>query len=608
MAKVNYNFLKEKLTSKIWEKVGFKRRAGVMCPLFSILSKTSVGIGEFKDLKYMIDWCKLTGHSILQLLPLNDIGAGNSPYSSVSSFALEPAYISLSDVKGKTIDISSDLKKLQKKYPANTDRLDYKIRPEKLAILKKIFETAKLDYKEFADFKTENKNWLDDYAVYKTLKEMNAEKSWLEWDEKFKFNKMTTAESDELNLKSEFYKWVQWQLFEQFKKMSDYARENGILLMGDIPFLVSKDSADVWGQYRNCFNLDIVAGCPPDSYNFLGQKWGMPGYNWQVLKKHNFDYFVQKLKYAGNFYDLYRIDHVVGMFRLWTINISEPEETGGLNGQFNPADEKLWKENGSGILQAMIQATEMLPCAEDLGVVPAECTQVLEELGIAGLEVQRWLKHRDTDVRHFKKPDEFRKIACAVSSGHDMSNTASMWKYEFETIDELSFKKICEQKGIDFYHVAPKLFDLEKSKHGRFNWKNDVANKDILLWNLGKPYDEVYNIVDAYNETFNEKKLLIQNIKCGKTEADYKNLQEIVWDILNYTSSSESIYFVNSILDVMFLEQEIDGENLWNFRINTPGTVGDQNWTLRIPIAAEKLKSMKINKKLLDMNLGNNRG
>jgi 4-alpha-glucanotransferase len=612
MKKYDYDFLTQKITKNLWKKIGTKRRAGVMCPLFSIYSKSSVGIGEFKDLQLMIDWCVETGNTILQLLPLNEVGACNSPYSSISCFALEPAYVSLSDIKGKKISIADAIKKLQKKYPTSTKTVDYGIRNEKIKILKTIFETAKLDYKEYDNFKKENDNWLEDYAVYKTLKEINLEKSWVDWDENFKIKDKETLSDFKLKYsdKIEFYKWLQWQLFEQLKNVSEYAKSKGVFLMGDIPFLASKDSADVWGQYRDYFNLGLVAGCPPDAYNALGQRWGMPGYNWQFLKEQKYDYFIKKLNYASNFYDLYRIDHVVGMFRLWTIDESFGGDN-GLNGRFDPADTRLWKENGENILKAMIQSTTMLPCAEDLGVVPEECTKLLEEFGIPGIEVQRWLKHRDRDPRAFKKPDEFRKISCAISSSHDMSNTAQMWIAKFDTINEFNFKKSCEEKNIDFNTVAPKLFDLENSGYGKLRWKDDVVNVDILLWNLGKPYWEVSDIIDSYKETFNEKKLLFENMKNENlrfVSQNSQNLKEIVWDILTYTSSSASIYFVNSIFDIMVLEfpEEKIG-NIWSFRVNTPGTHGDQNWSIRIPVAVENLKNIKINKQLLDMNIETNR-
>ncbi|MCP4481888.1 MAG: 4-alpha-glucanotransferase [bacterium] len=570
----NYDFLYQKYTKNLWEKIGVKRRSGVMCPLFSIYSKESIGIGEFADLLPVIDWLKETGHSILQLLPLNEAGYGNSPYSAFSSFAMDPVYLRLSEI--------DDDSSLRAKYPigSNSSHVNYEVRADKLELLKEFFKNADLNDPQYLQFKQENNYWLTDYSTYKLNKET-------------KVNPLASAELMNPN----FYEWIQFHAFTQMSQVSRYARECEIKIMGDIPFLVSADSADVLGQYQEVFNFDKVAGCPPDAYNARGQKWGMPTYNWQKLRETNYQYFKDKLCYAANFFDMYRIDHVAGIFRLWSIDANACSDDGGLYGNFDPLDEKDWQENGGNILKAMIDVTEMMPCAEDLGVVPDQCRVTLKKLGVMGLDVTRWLKDRTEEPRRFIRPEHFRKTACAISSGHDMSNTLAMWLYEINTTDEWCFKKNCHDKGLDFEQVGPKLFDLENSKFGRLRWKEDVKSEDILLWNLGLPKREAWEFLDAFYETHDEERLLFRDIK--------KNNREIIYDLLEYTSEAASIFCLNSILDLMLLEKDV--VDIWGFRVNFPGSVGEHNWSIRMPYKVEEFAGLKANKRILHLNKNTDR-
>jgi len=158
--------------------------------------------------------------------------------------------------------------------------------------------------------------------------------------------------------------------------------------MGDLPFLVSRDSADVWAN-KNYFKLHLTSGAPPDMYFAMGQKWGMPPYRWEEIEKDKYIYIKEKLKFAANFYNMFRIDHFVGLFRVWTIENNTPEEQASLIGNFDPKNKPLWKKSGEKIIDVMIQNPEMLPCAEDLGTVPDCSNKTLEEYGIPGMDVQR---------------------------------------------------------------------------------------------------------------------------------------------------------------------------------------------------------------------------
>ena len=182
--------------------------------------------------------------------------------------------------------------------------------------------------------------------------------------------------------------WLQWILFKQFKEASAYAARNNIFIKGDLPVLVSRDSSDVW-SHPDYFKLDFAAGAPPDMYTALGQRWGMPTYNWEAIAHDNYRYLKEKLKYAQEFYNILRIDHVVGLFRIWSIPYNDPQENQGLNGVFDPLDEQRWDQHGRKILSILVQNTKMLLCAEDLGVIPKCCTDTLLEFGICGNDVAR---------------------------------------------------------------------------------------------------------------------------------------------------------------------------------------------------------------------------
>lgn len=419
----DYSYLLNKVSGKQWKEIGTQRRAGVATPLFSVYSKNSIGIGDFADIKLLVDWCKQTGNSILQLLPLNCMGNNNAPYSAQSSFALDASYISLDNVQGVNIsEFQEKISTLRELFPIHTNsdgasRVDYDIKREKLKILKDMYFKSNLNDARFIKFKEKtSKYWLDDYVLFRALKELNQEKPWTEWESKYK-NRDSEAIKEFKEVykeRLEFQRWVQWQLFEQLKIAKDYASSKGVNLMGDMPFLTSKDSADVW-SHQNYFNLDREAGAPVDMYSDVGQRWGMPTHNWQAIKADNdFEFIREKRKYAESFYHIDRNDHVFGMFRIWTVLSSEPRETAGLNGFFDPSgefeiNETAWEAQGRELLTLMIQSSTMLHTAEDLGMPPNCCTPVLEDLGIPGIDIDRWT------------PEKFREIAVGTTGTHDPS-------------------------------------------------------------------------------------------------------------------------------------------------------------------------------------------
>lgn len=403
-----------------WLKLGTQRRAGILVPLFSIYSQNSIGIGDFGDLKLIIDFAVKSSNSIVQLLPMNEVGPLFCPYDSLSSFALEPMYISLRLLPlAKKSALQEKIENIKKNFPIGKPHVDYGIKKVKLDLLWEIYlEDEKQNSSEILRFKQENAYWLDDFALFKALKDFFSGKPWYEWEDKYKYRKAEALKefSQDHKRDLEFQFWLQWVAYQQFREAKIYAQAKKILLMGDLPILVSKDSADVW-IHSEFFKLEFSAGAPPDMYCAKGQRWGMPTYNWQQIANDDYKYLKEKLKYAENSYDLLRIDHVVGLFRIWSIPDTEPLENQGLNGSFDPPDEKKWKEQGKNLLSVILNSTKMLICAEDLGIIPEVCPQTLEELGIPGNDVQRWVK-------------DWRLLSVAMLSNTDTANWPA-W-YEFE--------------------------------------------------------------------------------------------------------------------------------------------------------------------------------
>ena len=604
---MQYSDLLNTHTKEKWERIGTHRRSGVAVPLFSVYSTISVGIGEIPDIKFLIKWCKKTGMSILQLLPMNDLGNDFAPYNAISSFALEPMYLSICKLKEVNLaPFKKEIRELKKLYSCGNERINYGIKKEKIDLLWKIYKRTYTNHiNKFEKFKTDNSYWLRDYALYKIIKEKTGDKNWEKWETGFK-----NKEDDFLrNIEKEnseriiFFYWVQWQLYEQLKLVKKYAQRKEILLLGDLPFLVSRDSADVWAN-KNYFKLHLTSGAPPDMYFAMGQKWGMPPYRLEEIEKDKYIYIKERLKFAENFYDMFRIDHFVGLFRVWTIETNTPEEQAGLIGNFDPQDEQTWKENGKKIIDLMIQNSEMLPCAEDLGTVPDCSNKTLEEYGIPGMNVQRWVKEKNNYYK-FINPENYRINSISTVSTHDSSTLIDWWYNEAGTIDEKLFKRLCFEKGIDetkYLQIENALFDTMNSNSGRLFWKKEIENLYILLDVLGLNIEEAYEIVELYLDSYDEKKIFWKYIGMGN---NFKNKisTEFIKEALIKISQTSCIFSIQLLQEWLTLEDSFLRKNEEScYRINFPGIIDDKNWTTVMPFSLEELLELNINKIIQSIN------
>jgi 4-alpha-glucanotransferase len=297
---------------------------------------------------------------------------------------------------------------------------------------------------------------------------------------------------------------------------------------------------------------------------------------------------------------MYRIDHFVGVFRLWTIELNEPLERGGLNGRFDPADESLWEEHGQRLVEVMRQATTMLPCAEDLGVIPPCSYKIIDKYGILGMDIQRW--NRDWDhTFSFKAPENYRLNSIAVISTHDMSNFRAWWEYEAGSVDEEFFKRKCENRGMDFSWFKSQLFDPIAGAPGKMRWKREVDSPDRMAAIMGRPLHEVKDFSDLYRSTCCEPSQfwdylgLAQPWKPGFSSRLGKAA-------LTAINRSESMFSIQLLQDWTCMSKVYADIDFATYRINSPGTVNSDNWTLVLPFSLERLLELPENKIILKLN------
>lgn len=412
---------------KQWEKIGVRQHHGVVIPLFSLRSNHSCGIGEFTDLLPLLPWCKEVGLDVIQLLPLNDTGRDSSPYGAISAQALNPLHLGLS--KLPYLKNYPELQTLLLEMrPLNySQRVNYPaVYIGKNDFLREYYRlvaehlTNTIDYLQFVA----KNSWLQGYALFKTLKITHGWRCWEDWEIELRD---ITAEKLESLLKQHavavsFHIFVQYLCFQQWQEVRRQANAYGVYLQGDIPILINRDSADVW-LHRGFFDMRYSAGAPPDMLAPEGQDWGFPTFNWAAMEQDGYSWWKERLRVASTLYHLFRIDHVVGFYRIWSILF------GGfsVNGKFIPEDQSTWVEHGQKILQMMLENSSMLPIAEDLGTVPPEVRVNLNNLGICGTRVMRWERMWLEDSRFIKLSDYIPASMTTVST-HDSETVQQWWK------------------------------------------------------------------------------------------------------------------------------------------------------------------------------------
>ena len=463
--------------------------AGTVVPIFSLRSEGSFGVGDFGDLKLMIDWVSKTEQRFLQVLPINDTNITHTwqdsyPYNSISIYALHPQYTDfrqLPEIKDK--EKKERFEQLRQELNA-LSQIDYeRMFTAKMDYLHELFDQEwttvkrRASYKEFFE---ENKAWLAPYAEFCYYRDLYGTATFSEWPKPL-------AKPDK-NI-TDFWCYVQYNLDQQMRAAHDYARKHRVVLKGDIPIGISRDGVEAWIEPKY-FNLNGQAGAPPDPFSADGQNWGFPTYNWDEMLKDGCSWWVRRFRKMAQYFDAYRIDHVLGFFRIWEIPV--PEKS-GLEGQFAPAlglsreeiesygiighedlflvdhkrkdrwhpriavqyqapyekldegekynfnrlyndyfyrrNNQFWYQEAMKKLPRLTQATRMLCCAEDLGMVPDCVPWVMNELRILSLEIQTMPK--DPNVRFGKLSHNPYRSVCTFST-HDMPTLRQWWDEDNE--------------------------------------------------------------------------------------------------------------------------------------------------------------------------------
>jgi 4-alpha-glucanotransferase len=305
-----------------------KRLIGVVVPVGALRGTESAGVGEFPDLVEFAELCRRMGVGLIQLLPVNDTGYFSAPYFALSAFALHPIYLRLGDLpelRSSSRDILQQIKLLGQ-IGAGEARFPFEpILRVKMALLREIYSTHSKEIAKRAEpggslgIWIEENPWIKEYAVYRRFKGGNEEKSWQEWTSNRRISKAEIEalwNNPEPRWEHLFWAWVQEALDSQFRKAAEAVAKLGILLEGDLPILINEDSCDVWA-HPEYFHLELSAGAPPDMYSPEGQNWGFPLHNWEAQAKDDYAWWRQRLRVAEKYYRAYRIDHVLGFFRIW---------------------------------------------------------------------------------------------------------------------------------------------------------------------------------------------------------------------------------------------------------------------------------------------------
>ena len=399
------------------------RRNGMLLPIASLPSPYGIG-GFSKEAYEFIDLLEETGQKLWQILPLGPTSYGDSPYQSFSTFAGNPYFIDLDTLaeKGwltKEACEASD-------YGDNESYIDYgRIYNSRFVLLKQAFLNSDiLSDEKFTEFCKANQHWLPDYALYMALKNQNDGKSWIEWEEEIRLRKPEAVEyyKKELEEECNFYEFLQYEFHEQWTKVKEYAHKKGIQIVGDVPIYVAFDSADTWAN-PELFQLDErnlplgVAGCPPDAFSATGQLWGNPLYNWAYHKKTGYDWWLKRIAYCFDLYDIVRIDHFRGFDEYYSIPYGDETavnghwEKGPGMDLFNTVKEKLG---------------ELDIIAEDLGFLTESVFQLLKDSGYPGMKVLQFAfdPSEDSDYLTYK----YQRNCVVYTGTHDNDTTAGWFE------------------------------------------------------------------------------------------------------------------------------------------------------------------------------------
>ena len=552
------------------------RGAGVAIPVFSLRSKSSFGVGEFNDIKLMVDWAELTGQSIIQILPINDTTMTGTwqdsyPYNANSTFALHPQFLHLPAVgELKDKEAQARFEELGKELNS-LPNVDYeRVNNAKSEYLHLIYAQdgkKTLASKEFKAFMAANEEWLRPYAIFCALRDEKGTPDFSAWGAMAKYTKTKAAKYEkEHNAEVMYHCFLQFHLSKQLREVRDYAHSKGVVLKGDIPIGISRTSVDAW-VYPELFNMDSSAGAPPDDFSVMGQNWGFPTYNWAKMAEDGYTWWKARFVKMAEYFDAYRIDHILGFFRIWEIPL---DAVNALLGRFNPAlpysyeeiasygfrfegwhvgnvaetdnvlfvedkiekgkfhpritayntdcykwlsdDQKeaynrlyndffyrrhndFWKWEALKKLPPLTEATKMLVCGEDLGMIPDCVPSVMSGEQILSLEIQRMPK--DPKIE-FGSTYDYPYLSICTTGTHDMNPLRAWWE-EDRGVTQRFYNHVLGAWGEAPYFCEPWICEQVVAMHLKspamltvLPWQDWVAMDGELR--RENPHDERINV------------------------------------------------------------------------------------------------------------------
>lgn len=546
--------------ARVWDWFRLTKRQtmkGVAVPLFSLRTKDDFGIGEFADLPKLGEWCISKRLDIIQILPINDTTAqydwhDSYPYNAISAFALNPIYLNLNKLGiGENATFRKEKDKLN-----GLDFVDYpKVLRTKWKYFNKAFKeqwTATKETADFHHFYKENEDWLPEYAHYCSERDGNG---------------------------TDIHLFLQYHCDKQLREAVGTLHDKGLLLKGDIPIGVNPEGVDV-KSHPELFNQEVQVGAPPDDFSADGQNWGFPAYNWDAMAKDGYAWWQRRLQVMARYFSAYRIDHILGFFRIWeipkhlksglmgcfspalplseeeirrhgfafeaqkhadqgidTLFVSDPYQKGryhprialqrtnsykALDGSQKTAIDNLyeeffyhrhnefWKQKALEKLPALVNATAMTACGEDLGMIPATVPEVMQRLGIMSLEVERMPKISGHD---FVEKEDLPENCVYTTGTHDMPSLRG-WLAE----DRERTRQFLDHLDIDDREVTASTIRkvLEKHADSPSKWNiypmQDLLDTDAALWSPDPNADQINIPANAENHWRWRMSVLIETL------------------------------------------------------------------------------------------------
>jgi 4-alpha-glucanotransferase len=411
-----------------------KRQSGICVPLFSLVSRQGWGIGEFGDLPMFARWLVEAGQSIIQILPIQEMPPiESSPYSAMTAMALDPIYLTMvnvPDFAGLGAELALDgpdqaevnrLRQLPRIDYASTRRLKEKwLRRSFDRFLQLEVARGSPRAARFDAFASGQSWWLDEYALFRSLHALHEELPWTKWPEPLARADADALRSIRERLRSEMHyrSYLQWLAAEQW---ADAKRLSWpIRVFGDLPFMISADSPDVWARQHE-FRFDATIGVPPDAFSETGQDWGLPPWRADVMSANDFTWMRARARRYGDLYDGFRIDHLVGLYRTYV----RPTDK-SIPAFFDPRDEPSQIQLGETLVGILRRSgTQPDVIAEDLGSIPPFVRESMARLDLPGMKVLRWERHWDRDGQPPIDPATFPECSVATTGTHDIEPLAS---------------------------------------------------------------------------------------------------------------------------------------------------------------------------------------